>query len=151
MVPRQISAVNRGRGGFTLAEVLAALLLMAIVIPVAMQGMGIATRAGEVSQRKAMAARIGEKVLNETIVTGQLNQSLQSGVEQQGPCQFRWTIRNEPWNQLASVPVLNSPNGINQGVVNQNNIHELSVDVTFPAQGRDYAVHLSTLVNISQQ
>jgi hypothetical protein len=49
------------------------------------------------------------------------------------------------------VPVLNSPNGINQGVVNQNNIHELSVDVTFPAQGRDYAVHLSTLVNISQQ
>lgn len=151
MEPRRISAVNRSQAGFTLAEVLAALLLMAIVIPVAMQGMGIATRAGEVSQRKALAARLGEKILNETIVTGQLNQSLQSGVEQQGPCQFRWTIHNEPWNQLASVQLLNSPNGINQGVVNQNNIHELSIDVTFPAQGRDYAVHLSTLVNISQQ
>ena len=39
------------RRGFTLLEVLAALMLMAIVVPVAMQGMSIATRAGVLGQR----------------------------------------------------------------------------------------------------
>jgi len=48
------------------------------------------------------------------------------------------------------VLTVNNPNGINQSVVNQNNIHELSVDVTFGAQNKNYSVHLSTLVNVSQ-
>jgi len=51
--------------------VLVALAFMAIVIPVVLQGLRIASLAGEVSQRKALAARIAERVLNEAIVTGQ--------------------------------------------------------------------------------
>src|SRR5579872_3024231 len=91
------SAAKFRRAGFTLAEVLAALALMAIVIPVAMQGLKIASLAGEVSQRKALAARVGERVLNESILTGQY-QSVQRGTEKQGPYQFRWTLHDEPWN-----------------------------------------------------
>ena len=53
--------------GFTLAEVLAALVFMAIVIPVALSGLSVASRAGEVSVRKAEAALVAERVLNENV------------------------------------------------------------------------------------
>jgi type II secretion system protein I len=142
-------APKRARRGFTLAEVLVALAFMAIVIPVVLQGLRIASLAGEVSQRKALAARIAERVLNEAIVTGQFA-STQSGTEQSGGYQYQWSTKSEPWNSIATVLTVNNPNGINQSVVNQNNIHELSVDVTFAAQGKNYSVHLSTLVNVSQ-
>src|SRR5690348_5642826 len=84
---------------FTLAEVLAALLIMAIVIPVAVQGLQIANRAAEVAQRKSQAARIAERVLNENIVTTNWNQSSQVGTVYEGTREFRWTFRTEPWSQ----------------------------------------------------
>src|SRR5436190_13357159 len=56
-------------GAFTLAEVLAALAFMAIVIPVAVNGLRVANLAGQVGQRKAVAARIAERVLNEYTTT----------------------------------------------------------------------------------
>ena len=43
--------------GFTLAEVLAALVFMAILIPVALEGLSIASRAGEVAARKQRTGR----------------------------------------------------------------------------------------------
>jgi prepilin-type N-terminal cleavage/methylation domain-containing protein len=148
----KISGANSTRAGFTLAEVLAALALMAIIIPVAVHGLRVANLAGVVAQRKSLATRIGERLLNEAVVTRQWNQSVQNGTEQAGPYQFRWTMRNEPWNQLAlSQTTMGGQNGVNQGVVNQNTLHLLSVDVAFAAQDRDFSVHLSTLVNTSQQ
>jgi prepilin-type N-terminal cleavage/methylation domain-containing protein len=135
-----------GAGGFTLVELLVALALMAVVIPVVYQGLKIATLAGEVSERKTVAARVAERVLNETIVNGQILTAT-SGSEMQGPYQFRWTIKNEPWTQLAALNNLNNANSVNVNVVNQTLIHQLSVTVTYQAQGRDYTVHLSTLVN----
>jgi prepilin-type N-terminal cleavage/methylation domain-containing protein len=147
----KMPGANSRRAGFTLAEVLAALALMAIVIPVAIHGLRVAGLAGAVAQRKALAARIGERLLNETVVNRQWNQSVQNGTEQAGPYQFRWTIRNDPWNQLALNQTVGGQNGVNQGVVNQNTIHQLSVDVAFAAQGRDFSVHLSTLIDTSQQ
>src|SRR5271166_198975 len=75
---------QRAQRAFTLAEVLAAMLVMAIVIPVAMQGMSIASRAGIAGQRKAAAMRIAERVLNEQYVTGQLSQTTGSGTVVEG-------------------------------------------------------------------
>ena len=73
------AALTNKRQGFTLAEVLAALLFMAIVVPVAMEGLHIASLAGAVAQRKSEAARIAQRVLNESLVTTNWSQSLQSG------------------------------------------------------------------------
>ena len=122
------------RSGFTLAEVLAALLLMAIVIPVALQGMHIASMAGEVGQRKMIAARIGNKVLNELKVTAQLQNTGQSGVVLDHGLSFRWTVKNQAWTEdtLSQMTVA-------------------TVTVSFLAQGRSYEVHLSTLVAPPQQ
>ena len=116
--------------GFTLAEVLAALMFMAIVIPVAVQGLRIASRAGEVAQRKDQAARVAERVLNEHIVTTNWNQSVQSGTLLEGGLQYRWTLRNELWSQDA--------------------MQLLSIEVVYAVQNQDYSVRLSTLASSQQ-
>src|SRR5580700_3621988 len=85
--------------GFTLAEVLAALLLLSIVIPVALQGLRVASTAGEVGQRKMIATRIGNKVLNELKVTGQLQNTGQTGVVQDHGISYRWNVKNQSWSE----------------------------------------------------
>jgi Tfp pilus assembly protein PilV len=128
-------ARRRFMAGFTLAEVLAALVFMAIVIPVALEAMHVASRAGTVAARKGEAARVAQRVLAENLVTTNWNQSGQSGTLTEGQRQFRWTLRTDPWTQ--------DPN--------QNVILRLSVEVKFVAQNQDYSVRLSTLVDSSQQ
>jgi type II secretion system protein I len=137
--------------GFTLAEVLVALALVALVVPVIVKCLNISTLAGEVSQRKAVAMRVAEKVLNETIVTGQWNAGSQKGTENGGKFQMQYTVRNEPWTAIGTAVNVGTANGLNQNVVNQNTLHLISVDVNYPAQGRSYAVHLSTVVDVSRQ
>ena len=85
-----IITIKRARAAFTLAEVLAAMLFMAIVIPVAVQGLRVASLAGEVGQRKMIATRIGNKVLNELKVMGQLQSTGQSGVVQESGLSYKW-------------------------------------------------------------
>jgi type II secretory pathway pseudopilin PulG len=133
---------------FTLLEVVAALALMAIIIPVIYEALNLAGLAGEVAQRKALAARIGERALDEAII-GNPTQFARAGSEQSGPSLFRWTLKDEPWTELNKAANVSTPNGISQTGVSSANIHEYSVDVVFAAQGKDYTVHLSTLVNIT--
>ncbi len=121
------SASRNAASAFTLAEVLAALMFMAIVIPVAVQGLRIASRAGELAERKREAVRVAEKILNESIVTTNWNKSATSGTINEADREYRWTLRTESWSQSA--------------------MQLLSVEVTFPVQGQDHAVQLSTLAN----
>ena len=123
------SAVKRARAAFTLAEVLAALAFMAIVIPVAVEGLRIANLAGEVGQRKAVAARIAERVLNEWTIGSRMQGTAQNGTIQEGTVQYRWSIRSAVWSE--------------------DTMNLVTVLVTYPAQGRDYDVRLNTLVNTS--
>jgi hypothetical protein len=117
--------------GFTLAEVLAALLFMAIVIPVAVEGVRIANAAGQVAERKAIAARIADRVLNELIVTREWQSSTSHGTVREGPIDYEWQMRAEPWDQ---------------GVLRQ-----LTVEVLFLVQGQTHDVRLSTLVDPTLQ
>ena len=122
---------RRGAGGFTLVEVLAALLFMAIVIPVAVQGLSIASRTGEVATRKGAAARLADRLLNEAIVTGQTSGLSQGGIEEEGGISYRWQMQNESW-QLDAIKTI-------------------SVVVKFTAQGQEYDVRLSTLIDTTIQ
>ena len=129
--PSRAFAVSESRAGFTLAEVLAALLFMAIVIPVAVQGLRTASLAGEVAQRKSIATRVADRVLAESVITTNWNASTQSGLVEEDGLEFRWTLQNSAW--------LEDP------------LRLLSVEVTYVVQNRDYMVHLSTLVDGSLQ
>ena len=119
--------LQRQRAGFTLAEVLAALVFMAIVIPVAVQGLRVANLSGQVAERKSVAARVAERLLNELIVTQQWKESTQGGTVQEDHHEYRWQLRNEAWSK--------------------DTLRQVSIQVTFAVQGQDYDVNLTTLVD----
>jgi hypothetical protein len=125
---------HNSESGFTLAEVLAALLFMAIVVPVAIEGLHIAGLAGAVAERKGEAARIAQRVLTENLVTTNWSQSVQNGTTIDGQRQFRWTLRTDQWRQDPA----------------QTAMRQLSVQVEFTAQDRKYYVNMTTLVDSSQ-
>jgi prepilin-type N-terminal cleavage/methylation domain-containing protein len=114
----------RRNAGFTLAEVLAALALMAIVIPAAIEALHIASTVGEISARKAEAARVAERVLDENILLGN---AIQSGTIEENGHEFRWTLKNARWTEDA--------------------MQLLTAEVAFTAREREYSVKFSTLVN----
>lgn len=120
---------RRGRrtGGFTLAEVLAALMFLAIVIPTAVQVLHLASLAGEVAVRKSAAARIANRVLNESLVTTNWGNGVQSGVATEGAIDYHWRLQTQTW------PV--------------DPMQTVTVEVTYSAQGRDYSVRMTTLAS----
>jgi hypothetical protein len=122
-------AIERARRAFTLAEVLAAMLFMALVVPVAMQGLRIASLAGEVGQRKVVAARLGNKILNELKVTGQLQNTSQRGVAKEAGMDYKWSIKSQQWTEDTTTPMTMA-----------------TMTVVYTAQGKEYDVRLSTLL-----
>jgi Tfp pilus assembly protein PilV len=122
---------KRPSAGFTLAEVLAALLFLSIVIPAAIEAMHVATLAGDVAARKGAAARVAEKVLNESIVLTNWNGGGQSGTVTEGAVDYRWKLTQQNWTE--------------------NDFQLLTAQVTFSAQGKDYGVKISTLATADVQ
>jgi type II secretion system protein I len=113
--------------GFTLAEVLAALAFMAIVIPVAIEGLRLANAAGQLGQRRVVAAQVAERMLNELIINSQGDGSTQNGVILENNQEYRWSARWETWPE--------------------DSMRQLSIQVIFSLQGRDYDVQLTTLLD----
>lgn len=116
---------------FTLAEVLAAMLFLAIVIPAAVEALHVASLAGEVAARKGAAARIADRILNESLVMTNWNNGLQNGTVTEGTLDFNWTLTAQDWPQDA--------------------MQLLTAEVKFQAQGKDYSVKLSTLASLPNQ
>ena len=116
------------QSAFTLAEVLAALLFMAILIPVTMHGVSVASRAGTLGQRKATAMRIAERVLDEQILSGQLATATPYGTISEGSMTYNWTLRSEPWPEDILIMM-----------------NVITVRVEFSVQGSTYDVAVSTL------
>ena len=156
--PGRLRSKRPGEAAFTLAEVLAALLFMAIVIPVVVQGLRVASMAGEVAERKSQAARVADLVLNEAIATTNWSLASQSGTTIEGTREFRWTVAAEPWSQNMTNQVpfeQSSGNGllltgqptVNQIAVSQTTMNLLTVEVQFMVQGQERTLRLSTLVN----
>jgi len=100
---------------------------MAIVIPVTVQGIQVGSRAGQVGARKAVAARIADRVMNELEVTGQLLSGAQGGSIQEGDREFKWSMQTQSWSE--------------------GNLNVVTVGVDFEVQGQEYNVRLSTLVD----
>src|SRR5258708_32950819 len=91
------TAKTKNRAAFTLAEVLAAMLFLAIVIPAAVEALHVSSLAGEVAARKGAAARIADRILNESLVLTNWNNGAQSGTVSEGALDFRWTLASQSW------------------------------------------------------
>jgi len=105
------------------------MLFLAIVIPAAVEALHVSSLAGEVAVRKASAARIADRVLNENIIMTNWNNGQQSGTLPEGTLDFHWTLTANNWPQAPA----------------QAPMQILTAQVTYQAQGKDYSVTLSTL------
>jgi prepilin-type N-terminal cleavage/methylation domain-containing protein len=126
--PTPRTEARRGAPGFTLVEVLAALLMMAIIIPISLQGMTIISRAAVMGQRKAAAMRVAERVLNEqlaVVTQGQAIPTTGSGTESEGGMDYSWNMTTTVWPQ--------------------DTMTQMTVRITFTSQGHSYDMSLSTL------
>jgi len=121
----------RSRAGFTFAEVLAALVFMAIVIPVVLQGISIANRAGVGAERKEIAVQLAANMLNQLSISNFWQTAQASGTFEQDYPGYAWSMQQQTW-----------PDG---------DMQQLTLEVTYPLQGRIFTVELSTLVDDSVQ
>ncbi|MCC6231629.1 MAG: type II secretion system protein [Verrucomicrobiales bacterium] len=121
--------VRRARtAGFTLAEVLAALALLGIVIPVALEALRVASLAGQLGQRKTVAARVAGNVLNEWRAASQGLAAPTRGTVLEGESEYRWSVRTEWW------PI--------------DSMRLVTVVVDYTVQGREYDLRVSTLAGL---
>ena len=134
------SPVTGHASGFTLAEVLAALLFLAIVIPTAVEALHVASLAGEVAARKEAAARVADRILNESLVTTNWSSGVQSGTVTEGILDFKWSLTSQNWTGDPA-----------QAAVSGQPMQLLTAEVTYSAQGKDYSVKLSTLASLPNQ
>ncbi|MBN1866103.1 hypothetical protein JW916_02305 [Candidatus Sumerlaeota bacterium] len=119
------------RRGFTFAEVLAAMLFVAIVIPVAIEGILVANRAGVVAERKRRAAELADLRLTRLIVEdGWREKSEQEGDFGDEWPGYRWALTTEAWMEDTMTVV--------------------KVEVFYKVQEREYSVALSTLASAGE-
>lgn len=103
---------------------------LAVVVPVAVRGVQVANLAGQVAERKAVAALVADRTLNELVVTGRWNTG-GGGTVQEGGRQFTWRAENMAWER--------------------STLRQVSVRVTFTVQGREYDVQVATILDSAQQ
>ncbi|HEX3625471.1 MAG TPA: type II secretion system protein [Verrucomicrobiae bacterium] len=119
------------QSAFTLAETLAALVFMAILIPAVVEALHVASGAGEIAVRKGEAAHVADRVLNQSLVMTNWSTGAQNGVTDVGSDEFHWTLKSQNWPQ--------------------DTMQLLTATVSFSTQGHDYSVELSTLANLQSQ
>lgn len=100
-------ALRRRGGGFTLVEVLAALMLVAIVLPVAMRGVTVATAAASSARHRNEAAALAQSKLDELLANmqvqqSQMNSSMSGDFGADWP-EYQWSAELGTW----------APNGMN--------------------------------------
>jgi len=113
------------RRAFTLIEVMATLVLVGIVLPVAMRGISVALAASETARHMSEAATLGEARLNELVSTGEWATMGTSGDFGTDWPAYQWTC---------------------QAVARDFNVTEIVLTVTWQQRGQTRNLNLSTMV-----
>jgi prepilin-type N-terminal cleavage/methylation domain-containing protein len=131
MTPRTVDLARGGRRrrlrsrvGFTLVEVLATMVLIGIVIPVAMRGVSVALNTASAAKRQAEAATLGEAKLNELVSLGDWTAGATSGDFGQDWPDYRWRL---------------------QTVARDFDVTEIVLTVQWSERGQERVLNLSTL------
>ncbi|MDB6055180.1 MAG: hypothetical protein JWN25_2703 [Verrucomicrobiales bacterium] len=116
--------------GFTLIEVMVAMVFMSILVPVALKAVQISSRAGQVAERKVRAAVIADRLLTEQTVVNGMQQSGQQGTVVEAGRTYTWNMESSAW-----------------GV--ENSLRLVTLKVTYAVQGQNYDLKLHTLYDTS--
>jgi general secretion pathway protein I len=112
---------------FTFVEILAAMLFMGIVIPVAVKGLLLANTVGERASRKRTAGELADRVLNEALITETWRDGDQEGDFGEEFPGFRWRLTSEGWSE--------------------DTMRLVTVEVTYSVQAYEFTERLSSLAN----
>jgi len=125
---RRRRALRPEAGGFTLVEILATFVLMAIILPVAMQGMSMASKLAGQAERRVTAGALAERILSELVLSGDYEDGDQEGEVSGGNTHYVWQLDVLDWEE-------------------QDSMQQLDLSVTWEgAGGGENTVVLSTLV-----
>jgi len=113
-------------GGFTFIELLATIVLMGIIMPVAMRSIGLCTRLGGQSRRQIEAASLACTKLTELTSSQDWQTGEKSGDFGPDWPGYRWTAVVSNWTD--------------------STVSELELAVVWKSQGQERSVLLSTLV-----
>ncbi len=118
--------------GFTLVEVLAAITLMAIVLPTLMYGISLSANLAGTARHRTEATTLAEEKLNELVGsnTWQNGGGGDFGLDNPG---YRWQATTTPWTD----PDLT-----------EQNLEQVDVTVTWTARRRNQSVTVSTLMYV---
>ena len=114
-------------------EVIAAMLFLAILLPVLQSAFLSSNRVSVLSERSAIAGELGQNKLNELLLndTWQTAGNTKGDFGQDRPG-YRWELKQATWE-----------------VDTTSGMIELTLDVYFTVQGKEHSVRLGTLVNPS--
>jgi len=130
------AASGRARGGFTLVECLAAMFLMAMVLPALNLGIAAAAKAGGLARSPTAGGGLPQSKVAELVTFAQSHQLSETALEGDfGPDwpNYHWKAVANTWN--------NDPTQL--GIMQQ-----LDVQVTWPLKNPTDSVTLSTLVYV---
>ena len=135
--------MRTSRAAFTLVEILASLLFLAIAVPAIVGALGVASRASEVAERSSVAGNLAENKLNEFLV----GNAWQSAAQPSGDFgtdfpNFRWQMTTQTWAGNTANTGTTSTSALGA-----NTLTELAVEVFYPVQGSEHSVRLTTLVS----
>ncbi len=119
------SARGATHTGFTLIEVLAALVILGIVLPVAMRGVSLSLAAASNAKHMNVAAQLADQKLNEVVLTGDWQQNGLSGDFNPDHPDYRWTLQTQQRDY---------------------GLDEVRVQVSWTQRGQQYNFAASTLV-----
>ena len=121
----------------TMLPVMTAMVFLAILVPVIVEGLTMANKASVVSERSSAAGELAENKMNEILLssTGSSATVAQTsgdfGTDWPG---YRWETSQATWDQDSI-----------------NTMIELNVDVYYPVQGAERSIRLTTLISGTSQ
>ncbi len=120
------TATRHLAGGFTFIELLATVVLIAIIMPVAMNSIGLCTRLGGLSRRQIEAASLAKMKMTDLLVTGDWESGGQHGNFGDDWPGYEWKASVTNWTDAT--------------------VRQLDLTVLWESIGRQREVTLSTLV-----
>lgn len=112
---------------FTLVEVLASFVLIAIIIPVAMKGISLSTTVAANSKQQVEAASLAKTMLAEIMASDEWKTGSSSGDFGPDWPNYRWSIEILDWTETT--------------------LNQLDLHVFWDAQGRQQSITLTTLIS----
>ncbi len=106
------------------------MVFMGVLIPVILQGLAIANRAGVAAERKTIASRLGNNLLHQYTLSNLWQTAPGSGNFAPEFQNYTWTMQQSGWAQ--------------------DTMREINLTIFYPVQGQTLQISLSTLVDETQ-